>query len=231
MWPRAAPMIRHLRTDDGNRPLVTVWPVSHPVGFLLAQSAAGEPPPMFDFAWSEIALIGVVALVLIGPKDMPVAIKAVSDMVRKARKMAGEFQSHVDEMTKDTGLAEVRQQISDIRNMDIGGEIAKAVDGDGSIRAAFNDDPFRNMPPGPTAPPVDGPMIDPVGETPMPEVEVEAHAEHRIESVPVAAPAFIPPSAVPAPPPVQAAPAFVPPAFIPPSAAHASAAPQDAAGV
>ncbi len=33
---------------------------------------------MFDFAWSEIALIGVVALVLIGPKDMPVAIKAIT---------------------------------------------------------------------------------------------------------------------------------------------------------
>ena len=40
---------------------------------------------MFDFSMSEIALIGVVALVLIGPKDLPVAVKAVTGMIKKAR--------------------------------------------------------------------------------------------------------------------------------------------------
>ena len=190
---------------------------------------------MFDFAWSEIALIGVVALVLIGPKDMPVAIKAVSDMVRKARKMAGEFQSHVDEMTKDTGLAEVRQQINEIRNMDIRGEIAKAVDGDGSIRSAFNDDPFKTITPV-------TPAAEPAAsvETALPEVEIGEHAAHGIERPAEAAatetaaaeapPAFIPPSAAAAPPPAaEPAPlAELPPAFIPPSAVRASAAAPDA---
>ncbi len=66
---------------------------------------------MFDFAWSEIALIGVVALVLIGPKDMPVALKAVTGHVKKARRMAAEFQTHVDDMVKDADLGEVRDQI------------------------------------------------------------------------------------------------------------------------
>ena len=46
---------------------------------------------MFDFAWSEIVLIGVVALIAIGPKDLPVAMKAVSGMVKKARRMAALF--------------------------------------------------------------------------------------------------------------------------------------------
>ena len=59
---------------------------------------------MFDFAWSEIALIGVVALIAIGPKDMPVAIRAVTDMIKKARRMAGEFQTHVDEMVREADL-------------------------------------------------------------------------------------------------------------------------------
>ena len=44
---------------------------------------------MFDFAWSEIALIGVVALVLIGPKDLPIAIKTITAMVKKARAHGG----------------------------------------------------------------------------------------------------------------------------------------------
>ena len=63
---------------------------------------------MFDFAWSEIALIGIVALVAIGPKDLPVAIKAVAEMIKKARRMAGEFQTHVDEMVREANLHDVR---------------------------------------------------------------------------------------------------------------------------
>ena len=97
---------------------------------------------MFDFAWSEIALIGVVALVLIGPKDMPVAIRAISNVIKKARRMAGEFQTHVDEMVREANLDEVRSQIQEIRNFDIRGEVEKAVDADGSIRGSFASQPF-----------------------------------------------------------------------------------------
>jgi sec-independent protein translocase protein TatB len=96
---------------------------------------------MFDFAWSEIGLIAVVALVLIGPKDMPIAIRSVAGMIKKARRMAGEFQTHVDEMVREADLGEVRDQINQIRNFDFRGEIERAVDEDGSLRKAFQD-PF-----------------------------------------------------------------------------------------
>jgi len=102
---------------------------------------------MFDLAWSEIALIGVVALIAIGPKDMPVAIKAVAEMVKKARRMASEFQTHVDEMVREANLHEVRDHINDIRSMDIKGKIMSAVDGDGSIRRTMSDRPFNAAPP------------------------------------------------------------------------------------
>ncbi len=154
---------------------------------------------MFDFAWSEFALIGVVALVLIGPKDLPIAIKAVSGMVKKARRMAAEFQTHVDEMVKEADLHEVRDGIRQIRGMDIRGTIARAVDNDGSIRKAFAD-PARTPPP--------------VVTTPAESVPVESRAEHGIAAP--EAPAFIPPE--------DATPPEPPPAFIPPSAAHAHSA-------
>ena len=98
---------------------------------------------MFDFAWSEIALIGVVALIAIGPKDLPVAMRTVAQMVKKARRMAGEFQTHVDDMMREANLDEVRQHISDIRNFDIKGQIERAVDSDGSIRQTFASNPFE----------------------------------------------------------------------------------------
>ncbi len=111
------------------------------------QTAEGTQPIMFDLAWSEIALIGVVALIAIGPKDMPVAIKAVAEMVKKARRMASEFQTHVDEMVREANLHEVRDHINDIRSMDIKGKIMSAVDGDGSIRRTMSDRPFNAAPP------------------------------------------------------------------------------------
>jgi sec-independent protein translocase protein TatB len=56
---------------------------------------------MFDFAWSELALIAVVALVVIGPKDLPRVLKVVGYWVRKARGVAREFQGSIDQMIRE----------------------------------------------------------------------------------------------------------------------------------
>ena len=110
---------------------------------------------MFGFDWSEIALIGVVALVLIGPKDMPVAIRTIAAFVKKARKMAADFQGQVDEMVRDTELHEVRNSLtelrSDLRGLNLRGQLAKAIDADGSIRRTMSDDPLKTPPPFPPA--------------------------------------------------------------------------------
>jgi sec-independent protein translocase protein TatB len=105
---------------------------------------------MFDFAWSEIAIIGVVALVLIGPKDMPVALKGVTDMIKKARRMAGEFQGHVDEMLREADLGEVRQQFNEIRSFNIKGMVERAVDADGTLRRTMTGNPLAPDPVAPT---------------------------------------------------------------------------------
>ncbi|GAN68380.1 Sec-independent protein translocase protein TatB [Acetobacter orleanensis] len=103
---------------------------------------------MFDFAWSEIALIGAVALVVIGPKDLPVAIRGLAGFVKKARKMASEFQSHVDEMVREADLTEVRDHVRDLRNLNVRGRIMKAIDGDGTLARSF-EEPSGVRPAGP----------------------------------------------------------------------------------
>lgn len=160
---------------------------------------------MFGLDWTEIALIGVVALIAIGPKDLPIAIKTLAGFVKKARRMAGDFQGHVDEMVREANLHEVRDQISQLRNFDIKSEIAKAVDSDGSIRAAMNENPLAPS------------YTPPSTLDALPEATVTEHLPTTIAQ-PLPAPSFIPPSSdivapvvyVPAPPPVEA-PAFVPP--------------------
>jgi sec-independent protein translocase protein TatB len=101
---------------------------------------------MFDFAWSEIALIGVVGLIFIGPKDMPTAIRAVTDMLKKGRKLAGEFQTHVDEMVREADLGEARDSLRQLRSMNIRGQVMKALDGDGTLRRTLSDNPFSPVP-------------------------------------------------------------------------------------
>jgi sec-independent protein translocase protein TatB len=164
---------------------------------------------MFDFAWSEIALIGVVALVLIGPKDMPVAVKAMANMVKKARRMAAEFQGHVDEMVRDTELADVRKQFNELRNFDIRGEVERAVDEDGSLRKTFADPLIT---PAPTVmPPAAEPAIEvEFGHAGNPAITVAAGPEPAAaEAAPpgVDPLAFLPPSVTQSP----EVPAFIPP--------------------
>jgi sec-independent protein translocase protein TatB len=174
---------------------------------------------MFDFAWSEIVLIGAVALIAIGPKDMPAAIRTVSGMIKKARRMAAEFQTHVDEMVREADLGDVKKAFNDIRNIDIAGTVEKHIDPDRSIRDTFAENPFQPIYPTPSevstldevavaAPPA-------VEASPEPEALVEP--ERPVEPEKPLAPAFIPPGLVPPPSPIASQP-LEPPAFIPPEA-------------
>ncbi len=169
---------------------------------------------MFGLDWSEFALIGVLALVLIGPKDLPVAIKAVTQMLKKARRMAGEFQTHVDDLVREANLQEVRDGLSEIRKMDIKGKILKAVDDDGGIRASLIN-PLHGTQSEfvPAPPPV--PVHDQMPEHGTPDAAPALVAE------PMEAPAFVPPGYAPKPP-RAVAPAFVPPGYAA-SAAQSSA--------
>jgi sec-independent protein translocase protein TatB len=171
---------------------------------------------MFDFAWSEILLIGAVALIAIGPKDMPAAIRAVSGMVKKARRMAAEFQTHVDEMVREADLGDVKKAFNDIRNLDLAGALEKHVDPDHSIRNTFAENPFE-----PTYPtPAEVSTLDEVEVAEKPAIEA-APMPAEPEKPPGAekpwAPAFIPPGMVPPPPRAVAEPEEAP-AFIPPEA-------------
>ena len=93
---------------------------------------------MFDFAWSEFALIGAVALVVIGPKDLPVAIRGLAKGIKKARALASEFQSHLDEVVREADLSEVGEHVRDLKNLNVRGRIMKALDGDGSLNRAVS---------------------------------------------------------------------------------------------
>ena len=88
---------------------------------------------LFDIGWSELLLIGVVALVVIGPKDLPRALRVAGYWVRKARTLSREFHSSVEQMIREAELDEMRQQLKKATEFDINKEFQKTVDPDGSL--------------------------------------------------------------------------------------------------
>lgn len=80
---------------------------------------------MFDIAWSEMVLIGAVALVVIGPKDLPKALRTVGQTVGRIRRMASEFQGQFNEAMREAELADLKKQVEDV-----GGSVSNSLNTD-----------------------------------------------------------------------------------------------------
>lgn len=85
---------------------------------------------MFDIAWSEMLLIGGVALVVIGPKDLPGALRTAGQAIGKIRRMAAEFQGQFNDAMREAELTDLKKQVDDIGN---------------SVQASTNFDPIEPM--------------------------------------------------------------------------------------
>lgn len=83
---------------------------------------------MLDLGWSEMAVIALLALLVIGPKDLPKVLRTLGQFMRKARSLSREFQSGLDEMMRETELDEARRAIERTRPGQLDREIRKAID-------------------------------------------------------------------------------------------------------
>jgi sec-independent protein translocase protein TatB len=182
-------MILSIRPPDGTvtrarRGLFAKNRKNRPVPRFAHRPLTRYTPPMFGFSWGEIGLIMAVALIAIGPKDLPVAIRTVTGLMKKARRMAGEFQTHVDEMMREANLSDVKTELGKLRNFDFKSAAESTIDPDGTLRAA-------------TATAFDVPNVPSAAYVPPAPVEQE-----KPDS-----PAFIPPEAAARAP----VPDFIPP--------------------
>jgi len=94
---------------------------------------------MFDLGWDEMLVIGVVALVVLGPKELPNALRTVSLLMKNARKLAGEFQSGVNEIIREADLEEARKKLAEVNTNTIQDAITKAVDPTGEVKSALKE--------------------------------------------------------------------------------------------
>jgi sec-independent protein translocase protein TatB len=69
---------------------------------------------MFDISWTEFLLIGVVALIVIGPKELPAVLRTLGQYTRKVRSMASDFQNQFQEAMREAEMADLKKQVDDI---------------------------------------------------------------------------------------------------------------------
>lgn len=70
---------------------------------------------MFDISWSHILIVGAVAVVVIGPKELPSTMRSLGRGVNKLRRMAGEFQGQFNEALKEANLEDVKKEFDTLR--------------------------------------------------------------------------------------------------------------------
>jgi sec-independent protein translocase protein TatB len=139
---------------------------------------------MFDLSWSHIAILVVVALLVLGPKELPNAIRTGAQLLRAARKMAGEFRSGVDELIREAELDETRRSIQEVMTADVGNTIASHVDPTGEIKSALDKDQLTKEISGITQPTnliVNDPPPAPPHSLGPPAPEKAATGSHPVE--------------------------------------------------
>jgi sec-independent protein translocase protein TatB len=82
---------------------------------------------MFGIDSPELLVIAIVALIVIGPKELPGMLRSWGKWMAKARGMAAEFRGHVDEMVRQSELDDVRTQLVDLQSLDPTKEIKSIV--------------------------------------------------------------------------------------------------------
>jgi sec-independent protein translocase protein TatB len=69
---------------------------------------------MFEIGWGELLIIGIVALIAIGPKELPGVLRTLGQWMSKLRRMASEFQSQFHEAMREAELADLKKQVDDM---------------------------------------------------------------------------------------------------------------------
>ncbi|MGZ3411609.1 MAG: Sec-independent protein translocase protein TatB [Xanthobacteraceae bacterium] len=130
---------------------------------------------MFDIGWSELVVIAVVALIAIGPKELPSVLRSVGYWMGKVRKMAAEFQGQFQEAMREAEMSDLKKHADDLNNM------AKGLTSDLSSTLNSTLDPYdtakeseaaKTVPPAPAETPAPDVTTADTGAAPLPPPEM-----------------------------------------------------------
>jgi sec-independent protein translocase protein TatB len=143
---------------------------------------------MFDISWGKLVIIGVVALIVIGPKELPAVLRQLGQMMAKIRRMAGEFQGQFQEAMREAEMADLKKQFDETTS-----SLQTAAS---SMASAFDPTPIKNE-------------LEKLAEDPLKDVKDPMQLDSSVATSTPATPPSDP--AAPLPTPATAAPEAMPP--------------------
>jgi sec-independent protein translocase protein TatB len=163
---------------------------------------------MFDISWGKLVIIGVVALLVIGPKELPGVLRQLGQAMAKIRRMAAEFQGQFQEAMREAEMADLKKEFEETTSSlkstfdttDIKNELEKMIQDPAIATAPGAENVAATPPTDPTAPPPEVPPsapTDPVAlgtapvapvevDVPMPELPPPPETKDFLEAAPAA---------------------------------------------
>jgi sec-independent protein translocase protein TatB len=142
---------------------------------------------MFDIGWSELVVIAIVALIAIGPKELPGVLRMVGQWMGKARKMAAEFQGQFQEAMREAEMADLKKSFDEVKEAATGFTSTNVMtslekDVGNALRLDDIDKPAASAT---ETPAIEPPVTPTTPEMPIPETFTEADA-HAVAREPLA---------------------------------------------
>jgi sec-independent protein translocase protein TatB len=166
---------------------------------------------MFDISWGKLVIIGVVALLVIGPKELPAVLRQLGQWMTKIRRMAAEFQGQFNEAMREAEMADLKKQFDETTSSikstfdttDIKNELEKMIQEPVSASTPSStastppSDPAAPVPQTPASAPTDpvalgtAPVAPPAADlsVPMPELPPPPQTQDFVETAPSGPPA------------------------------------------
>ena len=159
---------------------------------------------MFDLSWSHIGLFVVIALLVLGPKELPNAIRTGAQLLRAGRKLAGEFRGGLDELMREAELDETRRSIKEAMTEGLDKTIGEHVDPAGEIKSSLESPVIETTSPaelsGPPSPALPNPASANIVINDPPPAPSDSIVPPPAEGIASEAPALTaPPESAPAP--------------------------------
>jgi len=94
---------------------------------------------MLDIGWPELLIIALVTIIVVGPKEIPRVLRTVTQVLRKVRSMASEFQSSIDDLAREAELDDLKKDIEKVASTDIAGELEREIDPSGEVNKSVRE--------------------------------------------------------------------------------------------
>jgi sec-independent protein translocase protein TatB len=138
---------------------------------------------MFDIGWSELVVIGVVALIAIGPKELPGVLRSLGHWMGKVRRMASEFQDQFREAMREAEVADLKRQFDETTAKATSAFNNPLEAAQKEVEAAFDTEPAAGEPPANPVTTTDPGAIEPAAIAPAQETQVSAAPQAPAEPV------------------------------------------------